>query len=592
MTRLPKQLLKSIADILKPPPRLSLSEWADSFRILSSEASAKPGRWKTTHFQKGIMDAFTDPTVKEVVVMKSSQVGCTEIILNIIGYHMHLDPCPILVMQPDLNMAKAFSKDRLATMIRDTPQLRKAHGASNTYKSSANSILHKSFTGGHVTIVGANSPASLASRPIRLLLCDEVDRYPLSAGAEGDPIMLAAKRLTTYWNAKKILISTPTIQGISRIETGFAESDQRYFHVPCPHCGSMNHWKWEYVKWPEDEDGTPLTSKAFLQCPDCGGEITDSHKSLILPLGVWLPSRPFQGVAGFHLNELLSPWRTFGDVAHDFLLARNNEERMKTWVNTSLGEPWYERGTSLSVDALLSRRERYEGIPPQCKVLTAGVDVQKDRIEIEIVGWWAESNDTDPECWGIKYHVIQGSPALDATWDDLDTFLLAHPLDAVCIDAGGLFSEKTYLFCKERAGRKVYAIRGQDGPRPIWPKRASRSKRYKLDFFMVGVDTAKERVYSSFGIRDVGPGYCHLPLSYDEVWAQQLTSEVLVVKINEKGKLVKQFVKKAAHTRNEALDCRVYALAAYSAVFYNWEVEQPKPKSPSVPQVDEESWSL
>ncbi len=300
--------------VLRPPPRLTVSQWADEYRRLSPESAAEPGRWRTDRapYQRGIMDAVNDPTVREIVVMKSAQVGWTEILGNIVGFHVDRDPAPILLIQPTLEMAEAWSKDRLAPMVRDTPALKgKIKDARS--RDSGNTLLHKQFPGGHVTIAGANSPAGLASRPIRVVLCDEVDRYPPSAGTEGDPISLARKRSTTFWNRKLLMGSTPTVKDASRIEAAFLASDQRYFLVPCPHCGTEDRLRWQHVRWPE---GRP--EEAHYVCPHCGAVIEDTDKLRMLESGRWEASTEFNGVAGFHLSELYSPWVTFGAMARAF----------------------------------------------------------------------------------------------------------------------------------------------------------------------------------------------------------------------------------------------------------------------------------
>lgn len=260
------ELLKGIVKVLAPPPRLNISQWADSYRRLSSEASAEPGQWRTDRapYQRGIMDAINEPGVETVVVMSSAQVGKTELLLNTIGYYMDYDASPILLLQPTLEMAEAFSKDRLSPMLRDTPALKDKVGDPKA-RNSGNTLLHKTFPGGHITMAGANSPSSLASRPIRILLADEVDRYPVSAGSEGDPVNLAAKRTTTFWNKKKLYVSTPTIKGVSRIEAEYEDSTMEQWCLPCPHCGEYQPLTWAQIRF---EDIT-------MECIHCRQRATE-----------------------------------------------------------------------------------------------------------------------------------------------------------------------------------------------------------------------------------------------------------------------------------------------------------------------------
>ena len=355
-TELLESVAATAATVWAPPPTLTVSEWADEYRMLPKEASSEPGRWRTDRapYQRGIMDAVNDPTIREIVAMTSAQVGKTEILLNVIGYFISQDPSSILVLQPTLDMAEAFSKDRLATMARDTPAL-SGKIAEPRARDSGNTLLHKKFPGGQITMAGANSPASLAMRPIRIVLCDEVDRYPVSAGSEGDPVNLAKKRANNFWNRRVVLTSTPTIKGLSRIESAYLASDQRRYHVPCPHCGEYQTLQWSGVKW---DDGHPETAR--YNCKHCGERIDGSEKVGMLMRGRWVAEKPFTGIAGFHLNELYSPWRTWAEVARDFLEAKHaGTEQLKTWVNTSLGESWEEAGDSIEDIALIARLEDY-----------------------------------------------------------------------------------------------------------------------------------------------------------------------------------------------------------------------------------------
>ena len=277
---------------LELPPRQTISEWADANRKLSSESSAEPGDWNTSRaeYQRGIMDAISDINVSEVTIVASSQVGKTEIINNAIGYYIDKDPCPILLMQPTENVAKSWSTDRLMPMLRDTPCLQ---GKVSDSKDSGNTVLHKSFPGGHITMVGANSAAELASRPIRVVMMDEVDRYPLSAGKEGDPVKLAIKRTTTFCNRKIVSCSTPTIAGMSKIDASFQQSDMRFFLVPCPHCGKYQRIEWANVKWEKRETAEESAKTAVYACPHCGSCWNDVERWHAVGLGRWEATRPF-----------------------------------------------------------------------------------------------------------------------------------------------------------------------------------------------------------------------------------------------------------------------------------------------------------
>jgi len=522
------------------------------------------------------MDAISDPSIEDVVVMKSAQVGWTEIIGNVVGYHIDQDPAPALVIQPTLEMGNAWSKDRLAPMLRDTPVL-KGKVKDARARDSGNTILHKSYPGGQITIAGANSPAGLASRPIRIVLCDEVDRYPPSAGKEGDPINLARKRSATFWNRKFLAGSTPTVKGASRIEALYEESDQRRFHVPCPHCGHKQHLEWSNVKWPKTEDGTHEPSKAEYMCSDCGTLWDDAERWAAIADGEWVASKEFNGTAGFHLNEIYSPWSKLGEMAETFLEARKLPETLQTFVNTALGQTFEMVGATLEPDPLFNRRETYGGTVPDSVVLiTAGLDTQPDRIEMEIVGWG-----DNLENWSIDYRVFLGDPDQPEIWREIDAALKERfetddgrtlRIEAACIDSGGANTQAVYDFCKPRRARRVYAIRGQDGQgRTIWPLRAAKGGKGKGVVYTIGVDTAKARFYGWLALSDHGPGYCHFPITdrtgterYDEEHFAQMTGEQAMTKYKH-GRPYIVWETKKSRTRVEVLDCRVYAIAALEA---------------------------
>lgn len=572
MTQLSPQIrqgfLETVANamtLLTPPPRLSVAEWADVERRLDSQSSAEPGRWITARaeYQRGIMNACSDPAVKEVIVMCGAQLGKSEMLLNTIGYYMAHDPCPILLMQPTVDMANAFSKDRVtAGLLRSTPCLRdkvkdpKARDANNT-------TLHKVFPGGALSLVGANSPSSLASRPIRVVLCDEVDRYPPSAGEEGDPISLAKRRAATFWNRKVIEVSTPTNRGSSRIEAAYEDSDQRQFYVPCQDCGEFQTLKWAQVEWNQPAD-------AHYTCEHCGSCWDDSHRYKAVSKGEWRSNKPFKGIAGFHLNALYSPWAVLSDAVEEFLAAKGDPMRLKTFVNTFLGETWEDQGEGVEDVALLERVEEYEGIPEECVLLTAGVDVQDDRLEMEIVGWGAGE-----ESWQIAYHTFYGDPSSPKLWNQLDELVLQtyeHPsgepmiIRSTCVDSGGHHTRAVYNYAKTRAGHRVFAIKGVGGEGKPIVGRPSKNNIGKVPLYPVGTDTAKELLYARLRMEEAGPGFCHFPNTCDEEYFKQLTAEKQVIRYH-KGYQKRAWIK--TRTRNEALDVRVYATAALAILNVN-----------------------
>jgi phage terminase large subunit GpA-like protein len=510
------------------------------------------------------MDAITDETVKEVWVQKSAQVGWTEILNNVIGYHVHQDPAPMLLVQPTLEMAESWSKDRFAPMIRDTSVLGERI-ADPKSRDSGNTLLHKKFAGGHLTVAGANSPSGLASRPIRIVLFDEVDRYPASAGTEGDPISLGRKRTATFWSRKVLAGSTPTIKGSSRIEAGFESGDQRFYYVPCTHCGEFQKLVWSQVKWP---DGQPELAEYI--CVACGAILTEADKAEMLAAGEWRGTKDFRGIASFHISELYSPWTTWSEMAVAFVQAKKFPETLQTWINTALGETFEERGEQVEAIGLAGRRENYtaQSIPQQTLLLTAGVDVQDDRLEVTVVGYGR-----DEEMWVVEHGVLRGDPGSDSLWNDLDGYLSRKRetedgrnllIEATAIDSGGHFTQQVYAYCAKRKSRRIWAIKGAGGfGRLIWPKSAGRAGRTSAQVFIVGVDTAKDVLFGRLKrIHQPGAGYIHFPASVDEVYFDQLTAETLIYRMVQ-GRRVRSYKPRSSGSRTEALDCLVYAYAAF-----------------------------
>jgi len=328
------------------------------------------------------MDAVSDPSIRQVVVMAGAQLGKSEALLNIIGYHIEHDPCPTLLMQPTVEMAQSFSKDRITSgLLNTTPSLR-GKVKDPRARDSGNTTLHKTYPAGSLSLVGANSPAGMASRPIRLVLFDEVDRYPVSAGEEGDPIALATKRALTFWNRKIVMVSTPTDKGSSRIEDAYEETDKRKYYVPCPHCNHEQVLEWKNVQW---EGSDPKTAAYY--CDECGVAWTDPDRHKAVSKGKWVATEEFDGVAGFHISALYSPWVSIIEAVDEFVKSKRDPMRLKTWVNTFLGETWEEQGERIDEYDLFERREDWpDDVPEGVVVLTAGVDIQDDRVAFEILG--------------------------------------------------------------------------------------------------------------------------------------------------------------------------------------------------------------
>ena len=529
-------------------------------------------------YQRGIMDAISDASVETVVVKTSAQVGKTECILNTVGYHIDQDPSPIMVVMPTERDAETWSKDRFAPMARDTPCLR---GKLSDPKSrnGSNKILHKKFAGGHLTIVGANAPSGLAMRPIRILLCDEVDRYPASAGAEGDPVNLAKKRTVTFWNRKMVMVSTPTIKGISRIDAAWEESDKRRFWVPCPDCGEHQVLCWEQVRWDKDEAGKHLPETAHYVCEHCGSLWKDATRGAAVRLGEWRAENPFARIAGFHLNEIYSPWVKLEEMVRAFLSAKEHgEEAMKTFVNTSLGEVFEIRGEAPEWERIYNRREEYPiGIVPEGGLfLTAGADVQRDRIEVEVVAWGRNR-----ESWSVDYRVLHGDPAKAGVWNKLGAMLderFPHAgtgagmvIERMAVDSG-YATQEVYAWSRTAPLGRVMPIKGVDksrfpiqGPSDVEVRIGKRKRKRGAKLWTVCGPVFKAELYGDLRKdppedgEEFPPGYCHFP-RYDPEYFKQLTAEQAVTRVKKNGFAFIEWQK--TWERNEALDCRTYARAA------------------------------
>lgn len=561
-----------IFSVLAPPPDMTISKWADDFRRLSSESSAEPGRWRTSKapYQREIMDAICDIKVQKVVVMSAAQIGKTDaLILNPIGYYMSYDPSPIMVLQPTIQMAETFSKDRLSPMLRDTPILRDK--VNDKSRNSGNTILQKIFPGGHVTMVGANSASSLASRPIRILLADEIDRYPATAGNEGDPLLLAGKRLATFWNKKEVCVSTPTIKGLSRIEIEFEHSTQEEWTVPCPECGAYAPIEWANIVF----DKNNLDS-VCCACTSCGVISDETAWKEKFAKGKFAALYPERKVRGFHLNALASTFVEWREIVEKFLTAnaekkKGNIELLKVWTNTEMGQTWEEAAEQIETEDLYKRREKYNcEVPEEVIVLTAGVDVQDDRFEIEVVGWGV-----DKENWGIKYQVIYGDLKLKNIWDELDIFLSQTFATAdgrhmkiicTCVDSGGHFTNQVYRFCKERIARRVFAIKGKGGATIPYYNKPTTSNTAKTPLFTIGVDTGKAILYQRLAVTSEGANFCHFPKEddrgYDERYFKGLTAEKMIMTYKHGKAQYIWTLKDKGYKRNEPLDVRNYATVA------------------------------
>lgn len=571
-------------DVFKPDPIITVSQWSDDNRILPSVAAAEPGRWRTsrTPYLRAIMDDLSPSSpVEELCFMKGAQIGASESGSNWVGFVMDAAPGPMLLVQPTVDIAKRFSQQRITPLITETPCLR-GKVADSRSRDSANTQMMKEFPGGMLLLAGANSAAALRSMPIRYLFLDEVDAYPADIEGEGSPIELAVARTRTFARRKIYKVSTPTIKGISKIEDEFERSDQRRYFVPCPHCSNMDTIRWENIVFESDKTGRPLPETTFLKCAECGGIIKEHHKTDMLNRGEWRVTKPeneHRKRRGYHLSALYSPvgWFSWADAVQMFANAAGHPNKLKTFYNTVLGETWNQSGESVEPHDLQSRAEDYtpDLLPDGVLLLTAGVDVQPDRLEVEIVGWGVGE-----ESWSIDYQIIRGDPEGALVWNQLDLLLTktyAHPigieLQAVMtfIDSGGHNTVAVYDYVRPRSGMGIYAIKGQggDGKAPVG--NPTRNNIGKIPLVPLGVNSIKDMIYGRLKISEPGRGYCHFPKRYPKEYYEQLTAEEIRVRYDKKGFPIAEWHKKPNRIRNEALDVRVYATAAMLQGHFNFD---------------------
>ena len=573
------QLLAKALGYWKPPAKLTLSQWADEYAVLSAESSAEAGRWKTLPYQRGIMDAFTDPRVETVVWMKSARVGATKIFNHLVGYHMHQDPCPVMFVQPTVEDAEGHSKSEIAPMLRDTPCLRGLVGDSKQ-KDGGNTILEKSFPGGVLGLVGANSARGFRRVSRRVVLFDEVDGYPATTN-EGDQIKLGIRRSEYYWNRKIGIASTPTAKGFSRVERWFLRTDQRRYFVPCPECQAMQVLRWGQMKWEPDHPET-----AAYECENCKTLIPHSKKRWMVERGEWRATATADspGLVGFHLWAAYSysPNASWEQLVREFLEVKSDRDQLRTFVNTVLGETFEEDyASSQTPEVLLERMEDYEPgtCPDGVLMLTCGVDVQGgggtvgERLAVSVWGWGRGE-----EAWLIWHQEIFGDPTRPEVWSQLDSVLEAGwpragggdlKISQMAVDTGGGYAtNETYAYARERRSNGVVAIKGSStrgSPavsrgRPIDFNWRGKLLKRGVMLYLLGTDGIKTTLFGRLRSAPPGPGTIHFGQAADLSFFQQLTAEKMQMR-SIRGFPIREWVKKPSE-RNEATDTFVYAYAA------------------------------
>ncbi len=571
---------------MRPDPDLTVSEWADKHRKLSSRAAAEPGQYRTARapYLREIMDALSPShPAQRISFMKAAQVGATEAGNNWIGFVIHHAPGPMLAVLPTVEMAKRSSRGRIDPLIEESPALKERVQPARS-RDAGNSMLSKEFPGGILVLTGANSATGLRSMPARYVFLDEVDAYPASADEEGDPVTLAEARTTTFAHRRKVfMVSTPTIRGLSRIEREFEASDQRRYFVPCPHCGHMQWLQFERLRWAK---GKPET--AAYHCARCETAIAEHHKTQMLARGEWRAT----GVSadpkaiGFHLSALYSPigWKSWEQIAREWLAAQGSDEMVRAARNTLLGETWVESGDAPEWQRLADRREVFAAqIPAGGLFLTAGADVQKDRIEVDVWAWGRGGTS-----WLIDHIVLPGGPVDPACWAALTALLsrtwvhengAVMPLAKLAIDTG-YETAAVYAWARVQGIAQVAPVKGLEGFNRATPVAGptfvdatvnGRKLKRGARLWTVATATFKAETYRYLRLErpsdedrargvPTPAGTIHLPDWADSEWLKQLVAEQLVTIRDRRGYARQEWQK--MRERNEALDTRVYARAA------------------------------
>lgn len=636
-----ERLLREWRRGLTPPPRLSVPQWADRYRKLAAESGSTQGDWETSTVEvaRGPMLAITEPGVHVITVQCCTQLLKTALLENAFGFFAHLDPCPMLMLQPKDEAVEQFSKERIAPMIRVTPVL-KALVSTGRTRTSDETLRYKSFPGGFLALTSAGSPDNLARRPIRVVLADEIDKYPVTR--EGDPIALVEERMATFGaNWLSIRACSPTVKDESRIEASYLESDQRRASVECPHCNHRQFLDFfQHVQWPKAPNGTHQHKQAAIYCEACGSAWSEGQRLRALQTVRWHQTRPYEccdqrrvplesyqgawsnqrtdpvghvwewwtderegrysvyrakcpdcgkwGVdnthAGFQASKLFSPWAKDkpAEIARKYLLSKGNPDLEQTWWNTQMGlahRPHVSK--SITLDSLLARREVFPAqVPDAAGVLTVGADVQDYRVELETIAWGR-----DEESWSVDYHVIEGEFSDPATRERVDEYLrrvwrradgMGFEVLAACIDSGGHHTQAVYAFCKERIGRRVWAIKGaseSNGQRsPVWPvKKPSRANKATYRPIIIGGNAARDTLRARLLLDPPPPGkpcpgYPHYPVDRDAGYFEQLIADRLVTK--KIGSRTFRVWETPQGKANEASDCRVYGYAALCGLLH------------------------
>lgn len=581
----------------KPPERLTVSEWADRYRILDTKGSAFPGKWKTdrTPYLREVMDQYNNPEIEEIVFCCASQVGKTETLLNIQGYIIDQDPNPALIVYPTIDLAEFASENRLQPMINLAPTL------LEKYDKKSSDRLELQFVGMYLVLSGANSPASLASRPVRYVLLDEVDKYPAHSAKEADPISLAKERTKTFYNKKIFMCSTPTIE-LGPIWQQYETSDlQKQYFVPCPHCGHFQTFKMANIKWPKELHNDPqrVRDAAFYVCEECGAIIEDRYKAEMLRNGEWRALKQSTGrvrKVGYQLNSIYSPWLTFGDVATQFLDSKDFPEKLRNFVNSWLGEPWRDKASVMNSDIVLAKQWRHPRgqVPKDALMITGGVDVQMDHFWWEIRAWGERITS-----WLVDYGRAE-------TWNELEEILInrryknaidqEYLVSLACIDSG-FRTDEVYEFCA-RFADVCKPVKGSSKrlTAPFTVSNIDKSGWSGLKLWVVDTHYFKDFISGRLQKEPGEPGSWMVFQNCPREYAEHITSEQKVTEVDRKtGRVREEWKPISSHAVNHLLDTAVYSAAAAEIMGVRYlqpqePTQRAEPKPRQAKNEQESSW--
>ncbi|WP_116963077.1 phage terminase large subunit family protein [Fastidiosibacter lacustris] len=565
---LSKLIKQTFEQHFKPVKDLGISDWSESHVYLPAGTSAVPGRWRTIAYQKGVFEAIESPKTNKITLMFGAQLGKTSILNNSLGYYIQHQPESQIVMQPSESDVKTWLETKFNPMVDNCPSIRDCL-AKPRGREGVNNQKMKSYHGGFLMLSWSGSPNTMRGRSAPKIYADEVDGYERTS--EGHPVNLLWQRAATFGSKRKLLItSTPTHKGASFVEMSYLSGDQRQYYVPCPHCEEYQVLQWKNVTWHSDK-GKHDTQSAYYTCEHCGSLINDGQKLAMIRKGEWQARMPFNGHASFHLNELYSPFRTFADIVQSFLEKKQTGD-LKTFVNVSLAETWEEEGEQVEAGSLLARVEHWEVLPEGIVLITAGIDVQQDRIELQAVGWGV-----DEESWVIDYKIFHGETSEDEVWRELTQYLLHKryqhesgkqlPIAFACLDTGGTnnMTSKAYDYVRRSRIGLPFAIKGRGGEYPFVaaPNRKRVPNKKAFDLYMIGTDEGKSILYNRLKLEEEkGASVIHFDANVcDARYFGQLTAEKRLLRY-QKGFPKYEWHNVAADKRNEALDTYIYALAA------------------------------